>query len=206
MDGPQVIIKLILRCSWGSSCRNMFWPPPSACIHLSLSLFPLPSCTRWNNRIYLYAPLEGVAHVRLLKRFHPEYILHPPSLHSRFLFVLFSSRRHVASLAVSFSKLTRGGVFNLIRECFRNRAERVVKFSSLVTFLFFFQREREREGRKVWRIVAARFLTSPSGIAFCTRWKGHVFPTKFPKDALEYKSFIRQEIQISNRNRLYLRN
>lgn len=144
MDGPQVIIKLILRCSWGSSCRNMFWPPPSACIHLSLSLFPLPSCTRWNNRIYLYAPLEGVAHVRLLKRFHPEYI-HPPSLHSRFLFVLFSSRRHVASLAVSFSKLTRGGVFNLIRECFRNRAERVVKFSSLVTFLFFFQREREEE-------------------------------------------------------------
>lgn len=205
MDGPQVIIKLILRCSWGSSCRNMFCSS-SIRVYPPLSLSPLPSCTRWNNRIYLYAPSEGVAHVRLLKRFHPEYILHPPSLHSRFLFVLFSSRRHVASLAVSFSKLTRGGVFNLIRECFRNRAERVVKFSSLVTFLFFFQREREREGRKVWRIVAARFLTSPSGIAFCTRWKGHVFPTKFPKDALEYKSFIRQEIQISNRNRLYLRN
>lgn len=150
MDGPQVIIKLILRCSWGSSCRNMFCSS-SIRVYPPLSLFPLPSCTRWNNRIYLYAPSEGVAHVRLLKRFHPEYILHPPSLHSRFLFVLFSSRRHVASLAVSFSKLTRGGVFNLIRKCFRNRAERVVKFSSLVTFLFFFQRERGKFGELLLR-------------------------------------------------------
>lgn len=170
MDGPQVIIKLILRCSWGSSCRNMFWPPPSACIHLSLSLFPLPSCTRWNNRIYLYAPSEGVAHVRLLKRFHPEYILHPPSLHSRFLFVLFSSRRHVASLAVSFSKLTRGGVFNLIRECFRNRAERVVKFSSLVTFLFFFQRERERGGKFGELLLRASWLPPPGLLSALVEW------------------------------------
>lgn len=123
----------------------MFWPPPSACIHLSLSLSLSTAFLHALEQPNIFIRPLGRGGARLLKRFHPEYILHPPSLHSRFLFVLFSSRRHVASLAVSFSKLTRGGVFNLIRECFRNRAERVVKFSSLVTFLFFFQREREEE-------------------------------------------------------------
>lgn len=61
---------------------------------------PLPSSTRWNNRMYLYAPSEGVAHVRLLKRF---------SFPLRLLFI--ASTRGLARIFE-----IKGGVFNLIRE------------------------------------------------------------------------------------------